>query len=77
MSQYVHSESFAPFAESRSFSWRALFRRMIDTVQAWRRRHRERRELSNYLAMDHRAAADIRIDRNCARKWVERPFWQL
>jgi len=76
MSQYLRGESVAAFAESRSFSSRALLRRAIDTIRLWHRRRRERDELLNYIAMDHRAGSDIGMDRTCAREWAERPFWR-
>jgi uncharacterized protein YjiS (DUF1127 family) len=40
------------------------------------RRRRDRYELLCYLAADHRAAADIGIDRSNACEWAERPFWR-
>jgi uncharacterized protein YjiS (DUF1127 family) len=76
MSQYLDGESVAAFTESRSFSSRALLRRAIDTIRIWRKRQRDRDELLNYIAMDHRAGTDIGMDRNCARTWAERPFWR-
>lgn len=76
MSQYLDSDSVAALAESRSFSWRTFFQRAIDTARKWRRRQRERDELLNYLAMDHRAGTDLGLDRTCAREWAERPFWR-
>ena len=76
MSQYLHGESVAAFAEGRSFSPRAFLQRAIDTIRIWRTRRRERDELLNYLAMDHRAGTDIGMDRTCARDWAERPFWR-
>jgi uncharacterized protein YjiS (DUF1127 family) len=76
MSQYLDGESVAAFAESRSFSSRAVLRRAIDTIRIWRKRQHEREELLKYLAMDHRAGTDLGIDRTCAREWAERPFWR-
>jgi uncharacterized protein YjiS (DUF1127 family) len=82
MSQYLDGESVAAFAESRSiadgrsFSWRAFLQRAIETTRIWRTRQREREELLNYLAMDHRAGSDIGMDRTYAREWAERPFWR-
>jgi uncharacterized protein YjiS (DUF1127 family) len=76
MSQYLDGESVAAFNESRSFSWRASFKRAGETVKIWLQRRRERQELLNYIAMDHRAGTDIGMDRSCAREWAERPFWR-
>jgi len=76
MSQYLDGESVVAFAETGSISWRASLQRAIETVRNWRRRRRERDELLNYLAMDHRAGSDIGMDRTCAREWAERPFWR-
>lgn len=76
MSHYADGESFAAFAESQSFSWRAFCSRLIDTARIWSKRRRDRQELLDYLALDHRAAADIGIDRSDAREWAHRPFWR-
>jgi uncharacterized protein YjiS (DUF1127 family) len=74
MSHY--GESVSAFAESPSVSWRAFFKSVVDTARSWLDRRRERQELLDYLAMDHRAARDIGIDRGNARDWAERPFWR-
>jgi uncharacterized protein YjiS (DUF1127 family) len=76
MSQYLHGESVADFAESRSISPRAFLRRAMETIRTWRRRQQDRDELLKYLAMDHRAGTDIGTDQTCAREWAERPFWR-
>jgi uncharacterized protein YjiS (DUF1127 family) len=76
MSRYLDGESVAAFAGSRSFSWRAFFKRLADTARIRLKRQRDRRELLDYLAMDHRAAKDIGIDRSNAREWAQRPFWR-
>jgi hypothetical protein len=57
MSCYSHSERDAAFAAPRTFSFGALLRRVADHV----RRARERQELIDYLASDHRAARDLGI----------------
>jgi uncharacterized protein YjiS (DUF1127 family) len=68
-------------AERASFSWlspttftikilRALFR----TVGTWHHRRRQHRELFEFLASDHRAAADIGITRYDAEHWFDWPF---
>ncbi|HTV35658.1 MAG TPA: hypothetical protein VMF12_04440 [Xanthobacteraceae bacterium] len=76
MSHYLDGETVAAFAESPSFSWRAFFKSAIDTVRIWHTRQRERQQLLDYLAMDHRAASDIGIDGSNAREWAQRPFWR-
>jgi uncharacterized protein YjiS (DUF1127 family) len=76
MSDYVDRKSGAAFAEGRSFSSRVLFKSFVDTVSTWLRRRRERQELLDYLATDHRAENDICISGSDAREWAERPFWR-
>lgn len=76
MSHYLDGSSVAAFAERPSFSWRTFFKRVIDTLRVWRTRERERQQLLDYLAMDHRAAGDIGLDRSNARDWARRPFWR-
>jgi uncharacterized protein YjiS (DUF1127 family) len=39
-------------------------------------RRRHRRELLDYLASDHRAAADIGVTPYEAKFWSEQPFWR-
>ena len=75
MPHYYDGQSVATLARRRTFSWRALFDNSLDTMRTWLRCWRERRELIEYLATDHRAALDIGIDGN-AREWAERPFWR-
>ena len=57
MSCYSHSERDAAFAAPRIFSFRAVLSRVADHF----RRARERQELIDYLASDHRAARDLGI----------------
>jgi hypothetical protein len=56
MSCYSHSERDAAFAP-RTFSFFAVLSRVADHL----RRARERQELIDYLASDHRAARDLGI----------------
>jgi uncharacterized protein YjiS (DUF1127 family) len=70
-----------PFAERRSLSWQSLtmrvikiFRVLFRTIGAWRSRRRQRRELFEFLASDHRAAADIGITRYDAEQSFDWPF---
>jgi uncharacterized protein YjiS (DUF1127 family) len=76
MPRYLDGSSVAAFAGNRGFSWRTFFNKLTDTARIWRQRQRDRRELLDYLARDHRAANDLCIDRSDARKWAERPFWR-
>jgi uncharacterized protein YjiS (DUF1127 family) len=68
-------------AERTSFSWLSLtrsavkiFAALLRTVGTWRSRRRQRRELFEFLASDHRAAADIGITRYDAEHWFDWPF---
>lgn len=72
----LDGKSIAAFAGSRTYSWRAFFKSLADTARIWLKRRRDRQELLDYLAIDHRAPNDIGIDRSNAREWAERPFWQ-
>jgi uncharacterized protein YjiS (DUF1127 family) len=76
MSHVLHGENVAASAHRRPFSWRALLARLAATTQIWRSRQRQRRELLDFLATDHRAASDLGINRGEAREWVDRPFWR-
>jgi uncharacterized protein YjiS (DUF1127 family) len=80
MSRYSPAQSVAGLVEGRLFSWffswRTLFNSIVITVLTWHRRRQLRQELLDYLAMDHRAAADIGISRSNARAWAARPFWR-
>ena len=57
MSCYSQSERDAAFAAPLKFSFRAVLSRVADHL----RRARERQELIDYLASDHRAARDLGI----------------
>ena len=76
MSCYLHRESAAAFAQRRPFSRHVLLATAIAWVRVCRKRRRERQELLDYMAGDHRAAADIGITSYDARNWSERPFWR-
>ena len=78
MSDRILAEPASTFIERRSFSRRPLTRRVVKIFHAlfrivgtWRSRRRQRRELFEFLASDHRAAADIGITRY--EHWVDRP----
>ena len=81
MSDRILAEVAPCFAERRSLSWQSLttrvikiFRALFRTIGTWRSRRRQRRELFEFLASDHRAAADIGITRYEAEHWFNRPF---
>jgi len=72
MSSLVHRDSEAAFGMAS----RAFADRIVAGWRMYRMRRRHRRELLDYLASDHRAAADIGVTPNDARIWAERPFWR-
>ena len=81
MSDRILAEPASTFIERRSFSRRPLTRRVVKIFPAlfrivgtWRSRRRQRRELFEFLASDHRAAADIGITRYDAEHWFDWPF---
>ena len=81
MSDRILTEAASTFTERRSFSWRALGRSAVSiftvlfrTVATWRSCRRQRRELFEFLASDHRAAADIGITRYDAGQSFDWPF---
>lgn len=76
MSHNLHGESTAAFAERRWYPSRTFFSSVIDIMRTWIRRRQQRQELLDYMAIDHRAAADIGATGNEAREWAERPFWR-
>jgi len=82
MSGHLDGESAAALAERRTFSWRTAFQwpafahGVLGTLRLWARRWREREEFLHYLAMDHRAGADLGSGATSAREWAERPFWR-
>jgi hypothetical protein len=61
MSCYSQTKTGPAFAARRTFSLRAVFKRVIDRVRVARNRQRQHRELIEYLASDHRAANDLGI----------------
>jgi uncharacterized protein YjiS (DUF1127 family) len=76
MSHYIHRESTATLAARPSFPWRTFFNNAAEVVGTWFRRRQQRQELRDYMAIDHRAAADMGVSANDARDWAERPFWR-
>ena len=61
MSCYSHSERGAAFVARQTFSLRVVLNRVADYLRRARDRRRQRQELIDYLASDHRAARDLGI----------------
>jgi uncharacterized protein YjiS (DUF1127 family) len=76
MSHYLHGNSAAALRQCRQVSWRMFFQSADNMVRNWIKRRQQRQEFLDYMALDHRAAADIGLAANDARDWAERPFWQ-
>lgn len=76
MTHYLYRESVAALAERRSISWRPAIHSAAEMVRNWIRRRQARQELLDYMAIDHRAAADLGASGNDARDWARRPFWR-
>jgi len=76
MSHYLHSQTAAAFAERRSLPWRTFFTSLAGMVRIWAQRRQQRRELLDFMTIDHRAAADMGVTINDARDWAQRPFWR-
>jgi uncharacterized protein YjiS (DUF1127 family) len=51
-------------------------RLVLALVRTWWKRHQSRQELLDYIAQDHRAAADMGTTRAEAEDWARRPFWR-
>jgi uncharacterized protein YjiS (DUF1127 family) len=47
-----------------------------ERIATWAKRRRDRLELLNYLAQDHRAASDMGTSRADAEHWARQPFWR-
>jgi uncharacterized protein YjiS (DUF1127 family) len=77
MSHYLHREAAAAaLAQHRPISRHQVLRAASDLLRTWIERRRQRQELRNYLAIDHRAPADLGVAGNDARDWADRPFWR-
>jgi hypothetical protein len=61
MSCYSQTETSAAFTARRTLSLRTAFSRIVERVRMARENHRQRQELIDYLASDHRAAQDLGI----------------
>jgi uncharacterized protein YjiS (DUF1127 family) len=53
-----------------------LFASVAGMMRIWARRRQQRRELLDFMTIDHRAAADMGVAVNDAREWAYRPFWR-
>jgi uncharacterized protein YjiS (DUF1127 family) len=67
MSYYAQTKPSVAVAARRTFSLRSVFNRVVDRLRAAGRRRRQCQELMDYLASDHRAAADLGITPHDAR----------
>jgi uncharacterized protein YjiS (DUF1127 family) len=82
MSDRIFAKAARASNKRPSLSYQSLrvtvvrFFRSSCVVGTWRSRYRQRKELLNFLATDHRAAADIGITRYDATQWLDRPFWR-
>jgi len=76
MSHYLHGETAAAFVERQRLAWRPFVTGAAATVRDCYARWRQRRELLDYMDIDHRAAADMGVAGSDARDWARRPFWQ-
>jgi hypothetical protein len=70
-SSYCSGGPAPAFAERRSLTWRAVFGRAVKRIRASIALRKQRRELRDYLASDHRAAADIGV-----RNYYDRDLWR-
>ncbi len=77
MSSLARAQSATGFSESRHGPWLALLKRLAERLRSYRARRRQYGELLDYLASDHRAAADIGVTSGEARSLSQRPFWRV
>jgi uncharacterized protein YjiS (DUF1127 family) len=75
MSHYFQGGTTAAFAARRPVR-RPFIYAAAETVRTWSTRWRQRRELLDYMAFDHRAADDAGLIGNDANDWATRPFWR-
>ncbi len=75
MAHYLLGQSATIFGARRSIPRRTSLKSTLEVIRTWARRQRQRQELLDYMAVDHRAAADIGLTDNDARDWAGRPFW--
>lgn len=72
----LHDPSVAAGKKHRPHSFAAPLHRLAGWIRAYLRHRHDRQELFEYLASDHRAAADLGINRDVLRAWSRQPFWQ-
>jgi hypothetical protein len=71
MSCYSQTETAAAFAAHRTFSVRDVFSGVFGWVRVACNRRRQRQELIEYLANDHRAANDLGITTDVRNLFAE------
>jgi uncharacterized protein YjiS (DUF1127 family) len=76
MAFFLHRETIAGLRQRRLPSRQALIASIAVRMRAYFKRQRERQELLEYIASDHRAANDLGINMDTARDWSRRPFWR-
>jgi hypothetical protein len=67
MPYYAQTQTSVAAAARQTFSLRSVFNRAVDGLRAAGQRRRQCQELIDYLASDHRAAADLGISPHEAR----------
>jgi uncharacterized protein YjiS (DUF1127 family) len=77
MSRHGLGAPAAVATPAQFYAWSKLLNAAVIWMRTCRRRQRERQELLDYVASDHRAAADIGITVYDARNWANQPFWRL
>jgi uncharacterized protein YjiS (DUF1127 family) len=71
-----HSQPIAAGEEHQPHALAAFLRHLAGWISAYVKHRRECQKLFEYLASDHRAAADLGISRDTLREWSRRPFWR-
>jgi hypothetical protein len=61
MSCHAQTETKPAFGAGRTFSLRAALSRVVERLRAAHQYRKQRQELIDYLASDHRAASDLGI----------------
>jgi hypothetical protein len=76
MSHAFSGGPIVAFTEHLSFSIRAFAKNALERIRTSIKRRRERRELLDYIASDHRAAADLGISVSAMHRWPRYHFWR-
>lgn len=71
----VRASRPSSWAKTSALVAAAFLRRAGSLLQAWAARRRDRRELLDYIAQDHRAAADMKKTQQELESWARKPFW--